>query len=222
MHNENVTGQIKHIRVKPFRISQYPITNLQFQAFLDAPDGYSNEKWWSSRHAKHWWQQHPHHPRPHTMSKTTPRETVSWYSALAFCKWLAHHTGRRLRLPHLAHWQRAVQGQDDRMFPWGNDFDPTRCNTRETGQKVPTPVDCYPQGRSPYDVYDLAGNVWEWCMDYQEEDDVLTGGDRIRKRAVVGGSAVSPLERAQVGEHFYLHPNTVFGSIGFRIVDLSE
>jgi hypothetical protein len=59
-------------------------------------------------------------------------------------------------------------------------------------------------------------------MDYQEEDDVLTGGDRIRKRAVVGGSAVSPLERAQVGEHFYLHPNTVFGSIGFRIVDLSE
>ncbi|MEO0560545.1 MAG: SUMF1/EgtB/PvdO family nonheme iron enzyme, partial [Chloroflexota bacterium] len=210
------------VNVEAFRVSRYPITNAQFKYFLDAPDGYRNERWWGfTNKALAWWKASQQPLGPKFPYKITPRENVSWYAAVAFCQWLGMHYRCRFLLPTLAQWQRAVQGDDERLFPWGDEYDPSRCNTRESGLRKTTPVNHYEGGASPYGVYDLAGNVWEWCMDAHKEEDILTGRP-IKKRAVVGGSHVSPLERAQVGYRFFLHPQTASPSIGFRIVEMIE
>ncbi len=65
---------------------------------------------------------------------------VSWYEALAYCRWLGEETGERYRLPAEAESEKAARGRDGRIFPWGDDFDPRRCNTRETGLNQTEPV----------------------------------------------------------------------------------
>jgi formylglycine-generating enzyme required for sulfatase activity len=82
-----------------------------------------------------------------------------------------------------------------------------------------TAVDYYTAGISPYGIYDLAGNVWEWCLDLSEESVDAPEGHVIRKRAVIGGSHVSPYERSQINFNYYLDPVTVYASIGFRAIE---
>jgi hypothetical protein len=87
---------------------------------------------------------------------------VSWYDAMAYCHWLPKVTGKSYRLPSEAEWEKGVRGSDGRIYPWGNQWDTKRCNTDEGGEEYTTPVDAYPQGRSPYGLLDMAGNAWEW------------------------------------------------------------
>ena len=99
-----------------------------------------------------------------------PRENVNWYEAMAFANWLGAQLRMTITLPTVAQWQRAAKGDDDRYFPWGDDYDEDRCNTVETGLKQTTPVDRYRKGASPYGVYDMAGNVWEWTLNSADAD----------------------------------------------------
>jgi formylglycine-generating enzyme required for sulfatase activity len=87
---------------------------------------------------------------------------VSWYDAKAYCHWLSEVTGRGYGLPGEAEWEKGARGTDGRIYPWGNRWDATRCNSDESGQSKTTSVHAYPQGASPYGVLDMAGNVWEW------------------------------------------------------------
>ncbi len=96
-----------------------------------------------------------------------PVVDVSWNEAQSLCEWLQTETRRSFRLPTEAEWEKAAHGTDGRRFPWGNTFDPTRCNTRESELGSTTPVDRYAAGASPYGVLDLAGNVWEWTQSLQ-------------------------------------------------------
>jgi formylglycine-generating enzyme required for sulfatase activity len=220
--DDNFGSAPRHKKVKTFRMSRYPVTHEQFAYFLDSEDGYCDERWWKySKKARAWWLANQRHPPNQFGYPYAPRETVSWYSAVAFSQWLSYHMKARFLLPHLLQWQRAVQGDDNRMFPWGDDYEPWRCNTRERNLKKTSPVNMHPRGASPYGIHDLAGNTWEWCMDFREEEDIREG-QRIRKRAVVGGSYKSPLERAQVGFHYYLHPDTPYSTIGFRVVEILD
>ncbi len=205
--------------VKSFQISKYPITNTQFQVFLNDRNGYANTVWWDfSPEAKAWRQKHLL-PRPSAFKgDERPREMVTWYEAMAFCNWLSHYLGQRIGLPTAFEWQRAFQGDDQRAFPWGNSFDKNRCNSSENNLKMTTNVTRYEQGVSPFGVYDMAGNVWEWCLN--QDADHAFGAEILGscKRVIRGGSFMSPGLRSHISFLYYLQPESHYSSIGFRIV----
>ena len=95
----------------------------------------------------------------------------SWDLAIAFCDWLSQITNKHAALPTEAQWEKASRGVDGRIYPWGN-LPPniTYCNhDSEVGSA--TEVGKYsPQGDSPYGLADVAGNIWEWCTDWYDEN----------------------------------------------------
>ncbi len=174
-------------RVEGFFIAKYPITNAQYQVFVDADDGYIEPRWWDfSEHARQWREGHPAPQKSEWTGADLPRTNITWYEALAFCRWLSHRTGQDITLPTEQQWQRAAQGDDGRQYPWGDEFDEKRCNAKESDIGRTTPVTQYPNGASPYGVLDMSGNVWEWCLTAWGEDKVNINGNS--HRVLRGGS----------------------------------
>ncbi|MCB9138041.1 MAG: SUMF1/EgtB/PvdO family nonheme iron enzyme [Caldilineaceae bacterium] len=92
-----------------------------------------------------------------------PVTGLCWYEAMAYAAWLAEISGEDYWLPAEAEWEWAARG-GGRIFPWGNNWDPERCNSLEGENRVmgSTPVGSYPHGATPDGIHDLAGNIWEW------------------------------------------------------------
>jgi formylglycine-generating enzyme required for sulfatase activity len=205
----------KEFHVEFFRISKYPVTYAQFQAFLNAPDGFRNDVWWeglakrATEPGRQAWPVDNH-----------PRENVSWCDAVAFCRWLSKKIDLAISLPTEQQWQRAAQGDDGREYPWGNRFASSRCNTGENGISRTTPVDQYPNGASPYGVCDMAGNVWEWCLnEWENPENTGLAGDAIR--VLHGGSWRDDQSAARCTYRLVEHPGdrgTSDGDYGFRVV----
>ncbi|MDF0667979.1 MAG: SUMF1/EgtB/PvdO family nonheme iron enzyme [Nitrospira sp.] len=168
------------VEVNPFRIATYPVTNEQFAAFENANDGYRNEEWWKDIH------QHDKAKDPRWLDANCPRESVSWYEAIAFCRWLSHRTGSSIRLPTEWEWQQAATGGDSqRENPWPGEFDKSRFNSFESRLERTTAVGMYLAGATQHGVLDMAGNVQEWCLNTYERDiTITTGGSRVLR----GGS----------------------------------
>jgi len=110
---------------------------------------------------------------------------VKWDMANTYCEW------RGARLPAEAEWEKAAKGTDDRAYPWGNEFDGSIANFCDgacilskankdwnDGYEEISPVGSYPKGVSPYGVFDMAGNVWEWTADWYEAYPGNTVNDR--------------------------------------------
>jgi formylglycine-generating enzyme required for sulfatase activity len=217
----NGSAQRQTFYVDAFRISRFPITNAQFQIFLDDPTGYANVGWWQySEHAHNWRLNNPQ-PKPSRFKgDERPREMVNWYDALAFCYWLGEQLGLTIMLPTGHQWQRAARGDDHRLYPWGDVFDPARCNTRESDLKMTTLVNRYENGSSPYNVCDMAGNIWEWCLVTQVNPEPPVEITSNEPRAVFGGSFLSVHQRSQISFHYFLKPESYHASLGFRIVQV--
>jgi formylglycine-generating enzyme required for sulfatase activity len=199
--------------VEAFSISKYPVTYAQFQAFIDAQDGFQNNVWWQGLSGERV-------TTPGSREWATdehPRDNVSWYDAVAFCRWLGDNTGLTIYLPTEQQWQRAAQGDDGREYPWGNAFDSSRCNTMENGINRTTIVDQYPNGVSPYGVYDMAGNVWEWCLNshYNPENTDLVGSF---PRVLRGGSWSSLQAIVRCTHRHKQHVFNRYYYSGFRMV----
>jgi sulfatase modifying factor 1 len=108
----------------------------------------------------------PNRPLPKSpiwgMPESFAASNVSWDEANAFCAWAG------ARLPTEAEWERASRGGDSRQYPWGNNWDPWRCNTRDGGFHGPSPAGAQPDCVSTNGILDLAGGVWEWCSDWYD------------------------------------------------------
>ncbi len=139
------------VEVNPFFIDAAEVSNAQFKQFLES-SGYRPEH--AENFLKHW----PNGKMPSELAEH-PVVYVDIDDARAYAKWAGK------RLPTEPEWHLAAQGTDGRIWPWGNEFDPNKCNT--TGDRT-LPVHSCPEGRSPYGCYHMAGNVWEWtesCRD---------------------------------------------------------
>ncbi len=133
---------------KAFWMDKYEVTNLQYKQFIDA----TNRK--SPRHFVN---------RTYPKGKVDhPVVFVSWFDAHDYCQWAGK------RLPSDVEWEKAARGvKDDRDYPWGDDFDVNKVNNpvRWESLKVTgdtTPAGSFEGGKSPFGLYDMSGNVWEW------------------------------------------------------------
>ena len=131
-----------------YKIGKYPITNEQYAEFTRQTGRLvSPEAGWEGQ-------------KPADDKLNHPVMGITWYDALAYCEWLTGQTNgqRQYMLPSEAQWEKAARSTDGRTFPWGNEWDASRCNH---GSDDTQPVDAYgPQ--SEFGCYDMTGNVREW------------------------------------------------------------
>jgi formylglycine-generating enzyme required for sulfatase activity len=159
------------LKLGQFEISRYPVTYKQFQVFIDDPEGIGDERWFAGLTDV----ENERQPDEQAFQfDNHPRENVSWYQAVAFCRWFSWRLGGeyaldridqwKVRLPTEFEWERAARGSDRRIYPYGDEFDASKANTYETGIDRTSAVGIFPHGSSPDGVMDMSGNVWDWCL----------------------------------------------------------
>jgi len=200
-----------------FYMARYPVTNVQYRTFIDA-GGYRDERWWRDL-------VRPEPEESRWPQANRPRTNVDWYEAVAFSRWLSAQLGYEVRLPTEEEWERAARGSDGREYPWGADYQTGYANTDEKGDKAgdwsleqTIAVGVYPRGESEEGVFDLSGNVWDWCLnkyDRPEQIEADTSGDW---RVLRGGSWLNPPSYARGSQRFTFAPSDRYSDYGFRLV----
>jgi len=144
---------LHEVTVAAYFMDVYETTNAMYKAFVDA----------TKHAAPKLWQNGAYPPA----KANHPVVYVSWFDASEFCKWAGK------RLPTEPEWEKAARSPDKRIFPWGNQFDAMKANTpqywmavHQTETADTMPVGSFEAGKSPYGLYDMAGNVYEWVNDW--------------------------------------------------------
>jgi formylglycine-generating enzyme required for sulfatase activity len=185
-------------------IDKFEVTNAAYKQFVDATSSRAPENW-------------PSGGIPPGRDNY-PVSYVNWHDAERFCKWAGKH------LPTEAEWEKAARGTDGRDYPWGNEFDSTKANTGDSGIGDLTPVGKFEAGKSPYGVYDMSGNVWEWTADWYKPypgsdytSDAFGEKFKILRGSSWGGMghyAIPYFYRTSY--RFYINPDGAFPDAGFR------
>jgi len=206
-----------------YYVAQYPVTMIQYQGFLDAPDGFCNDAWWEGLAKRQ-----PTSGEQNFRYANHPRERVSWYDSVAFSRWLSTKLGYEVRLPTEEEWEKAARGTDGRFYPWGNEYLPGDANINETWDKtgphymrMTTAVGIYPRNVSPFGVHDLIGNVWEWTLtiyDTGKSDDFSSNQIRTQR----GGAWRGNLNYSNtVHRHANKYPATRNYHVGLRLMTIA-
>ncbi len=243
--------------VSEFAIGKYPVTNAEYRLFWEAKgydnqNYWSDDGWrWQTgkldadlsfitdekvrKNYSDWLAGRPAEKRgqpffwddPTWNAPNLPVVGVTWYEAEAYCKWLSAMTGERYRLPAEAEWEKAARGPRNSLWPWGDEWDPNRCNSVESKFSATTPVGMYPNGTYLNGPLDMVGNVWEWCADWfdskiyadregQETLDPL-GPASGSTRVVRGGSWDDLRWNSRAACRYGIGPADFDVSIGFRV-----
>ena len=197
------------VTTKTYWMDRYPVTNAEFKSFILAThyhpaDDFNFLKDWKGTDFPKGWENKP----------------VTWVSledARAYATWAGK------RLPHEWEWQRAAQGSDERVYPWGNAWKasavPTPVQTRDL--TAPDQVDAHAEGASPFGVMDMVGNVWQWTDEFQDEHTraaILRGGSYYQPQ---GSSWYFPkaFKNTEHGKYLLMSPaKDRAGTVGFRCV----
>ena len=204
-----------------FQIGKYPVMNVDYQRFVKE-SGHQAPSEWEGANYPDGFGDHP-------------VVNVSWDDAMAYCLWLTEKRRKEgkvakdleVRLPTEAEWEKAAAWdagkKAKRIYPWGDEFDASKCNTNEGGKGSTTPVGQYPAGNSYYGASDMAGNVWEWCHSlytqypYKADDGREDEASRDA-RVLRGGSWDGSGRNARCAYRSGSEPGRVYDGIGFRVV----
>jgi len=198
-----------------FYISRHPVTNAQYEMY-DASHASKRAGWADGSH---------------------PVIYVSSVDAIKFCEWLSRHDGKKYRLPTEAEWEYAARGTDGRTFPWGEKLNrgdlanladsnttfPWRDPEINDGFAETAPAGRFPRGASPFGVEEMAGNVWEWCLDFYEpykgkECTNPRSNTSMGRRIYRGGSWKSRASSLRTTTRNFNVPEYSANDVGFRIV----
>jgi formylglycine-generating enzyme required for sulfatase activity len=207
------------VTLSRFFMCRFPVTNAEYEQF-------------DPSHAR---------KRAPGADDRHPVVYVTSLEAIKYCQWLSTRERKKYRLPTEAEWEYAARGTDGRKYPWGN-FDRRgdvanyadkntvfAWSDREISDGYPesSPVGAFPNGASPFGIEDMAGNVWEWCLDFFEQ---YRGTPKVNprgascgaKRAYRGGSWKSRFSSLRTSARGSNVPNYSCNDLGFRIVCEAE
>jgi len=218
----------KRFTVEPFYVAKYLTTYVQFQAFLDTPDGFNDDRWWEGIPDDY--QKQAISPAV-AQYNNSPRDSVSWYQAVAFSRWLdakyreldlfvRFPAGNwQIRLPTEWEWQWMAQnGTEDREYAWGTWDEHPRANTKEAsiGERS-IAVGMYVNGAAGCGALDVTGNLMEWCLNDHNPPDTISMSNK-KDKVQRGGSFSFRHTVASTAHRLNYSPHNEGYHYGFRLV----
>jgi formylglycine-generating enzyme len=198
----------REIFVDSFYMDKYEVTVGRYAAFLKATGNVKPPEEWETVDLQ--------------SGAELPVVGVDWHDADGYCRWAGK------RLPTEAEWERAARGNDERKYPWGSDAPTPEHATFGKPYQNPVYKDgvarvgTHSKGMSPFGIYNLSGNVWEWVSDWYAEsfrrDDVRNpkGPDNGTQKVMRGGGWYDPPDRITATKRMYAEPAQRDDEVGFR------
>jgi formylglycine-generating enzyme required for sulfatase activity/energy-coupling factor transporter ATP-binding protein EcfA2 len=159
-----------------------------------------------------------------------PISNISWFEAVAYCRWLSEATKQLFYLPNEAEWEKAARGPNGLIYPWGHEWQKGCCNSNEAGIACTSPAGSFPTGASPYGALDLAGNVHEWCatkyrkaypyaLEEEWSEEYLDG---TAQRMTRGGSYTDDNRGVRGAYRYHYRPDSRSDEVGLRVASRSS